>query len=185
MNSCLNMSKSLNGVFVIWMIFTNMYHLTVKLYQGRRLWSMRESWPRFSSCPQGKGSAMFNKQIWIFLDKVTKVHAIGLMLDDRWMYQKIEGCLLVYFLCRDGRSFRVPALPSLKRTVGRLGPCPNDGCITCISHHWIQTARRKYLGKVRCETLWNCPNFCQVSTRDIWIQATTAAPGVWGVLLGW
>ena len=120
-----------------------------------------------------------------FLDKVTKVHAIGLMLDDRWMYQKIEGCLLVYFLCRDGRSFRVPALPSLKRTVGRLGPCPNDGYITCISHHWIQTARRKYLGKVRCETLWNCPNFCQVSTRDIWIQATTAAPGVWGVLLGW
>lgn len=135
MNSCLNMLKSLNSVFVIWMILHNIYHLMVKLYQGRRLWSMRESWPRFSSCLQGKGSAMLNKQIRNYLDKVTKAHVIG--------------------------------------------PCPQWWV-----HHLhitsLDTNRTKEIfGK---SPMWNCPNFCQVSTRDIWIQASTAAPGVWGVL---
>lgn len=59
------------------------------------------------------------------------------------MYQKIEGCLLPFngikcYLCRDGRSFRVPPLPPIRPTVACLGPCLNrlnDGYITCISHY--------------------------------------------------
>lgn len=176
MNSCLNMFKSLNSVFVIWMILHNIYHLMVKLYQGRRLWSMRESWPRFSSCLQGKGSAMLNKQIRNYLDKVTKAHVIGLMLDDRWMYQKIEGCLLPLQRLPEFQSFS----PPLTKTYCKMSRAMPSMMGTSLAYHII--GYKPHEGNIGKSPMWNCPNFCQVSTRDIWIQATTAAPGVWGVL---
>lgn len=133
MNSCLNMLKSLRSVFVIWMILHNIYHLMVKLYQGRRLWSMRESWPRFSSCLQGKGSAMLNKQIRNYLDKVTKAHVIGLMLDDRWMYQKIEGCLLPLQRLPEFQSFS----PPLTKTYCKMSRAMPSMMGTSLAYHII------------------------------------------------
>lgn len=117
MNSCLNMSKNSKQCFChfndLYITFITWWWNCTKAGGFGRCAKVGQN---FHHVRRASVQQLFNKQIQnYYLDQVTKVHVIGLMLDDRWMYQKIEGCLLVYFLCRDGRSFRVPALPSLKR----------------------------------------------------------------------